>query len=142
MKIVSMYNIFPKNKKTNVRKSFCVLLSFVFFCRCLPYKRPGVINQHIWVPFAAVSFVPFRIYTDVTFHRARQRRVPYFWGENPGRIAGNGVSKTCCTPRRGMRTVAPPRFQHSSLIICVPKSCCIRLQTRPSPFHRQRSIYF
>jgi hypothetical protein len=30
----------------------CILLFFW----CLPYKRPPVISQHIWVPFAAVSF--------------------------------------------------------------------------------------
>ena len=34
-----------------------LMLSLLFFCWCLLYKRPAVISQHAWVPFAAVSFL-------------------------------------------------------------------------------------
>ena len=89
-------------------------------------------------------FSPFGIYPDGTFHRARQRRLPYFPGKkNPSGIAGNGVSTTCCTPRQGTRKADPPRFLCSFLILFYfPKSCCTLFQTRPRLFSSQHSIYF
>jgi hypothetical protein len=42
--------------KCNIRNWFYRLLSLVLFCWCLPYKRPAVISQHVWVPFTALCF--------------------------------------------------------------------------------------
>jgi hypothetical protein len=56
VKIVSMYNILHKNKCNTRNLFFFCLLSLLFFRWCLPYKRPTVISQHIWVLFASVFF--------------------------------------------------------------------------------------
>jgi hypothetical protein len=45
-----------KINKYAIRKSFCRLLSLVFFCWCLSYKRLTVISQHVSVTFVDVSF--------------------------------------------------------------------------------------
>ena len=108
----------PTTKYTNVTPE----THFVILC--LLHSSVGVssisvqpVNSyHIWVPFTALSFFSFGKYPDGTFHRGCQRQLPYFLGNIPGRIAGNGVS-TCCTPRHSMRKVAPPQFQCTLLRI-------------------------
>ena len=117
-----------------------VVLYLLFFCWCLPYKRPAIISQHICAPVAIVSLFPFGIYPEGTFHLARQRRLPYFPGKNPSGIAGNGVSTTCCIHRQGTRKSGPPRFLRSFVIFLFPKSCCTLFETRPILFSPQHSI--
>jgi hypothetical protein len=109
--------------KINVTREIrFVALYLVFFCWCLPYKRPAVISQHTCVPFATVYFFSFGIYPDETFHRARQRWLTYFpEKKNPSGIAGKGVSTTCCTPRQGTRKAGPSQFLRSFLIFLFPK---------------------
>lgn len=69
-------------------------------------------------------------------------RLPYFLGNIPSGIAGNGVSTTCCTPRHSTRKVAPPLFQCSLVQFYFPRSCCVHFQTCPSLSSQQHSIYF
>jgi hypothetical protein len=59
----------------------------------MPYKRPTVISQHIWVPFAALYFIhwsyilkdPFTVLVRDGCHISREK--------NPSGIEGNGVSR-------------------------------------------------
>jgi hypothetical protein len=127
-----------KINKCYIRNSFCCLLSLVLYCLCLAYKRPTVISQHIWVPFATVSFSHSgHILTKPSL--CSSEADPMFpWKKNPRGIPGNCVSMTCFTPRHGVKQVDPPWFLPSFLIFHFPKRRCMRLQKL---FSRQHSIY-
>jgi len=101
--------------KSSISNLICRLLSLVFFSCNPPYKCPAVITQHIWVPFAPVSFSPLRIYPVGNFHLARQRRVPYFQGKKIQVRLQEMKSTTFCTPKHCMWREAPPRFLLSFL---------------------------
>ena len=135
-----------KINKCYITNSFCCLLSLVLYCLCLAYKRPTVISQHIWVPFAAsppppphsgsILMEPFTVLVRDGSNISRGKKIP-------SGNAWNGFSTTCCTPRHGTRKVTPPRVLLGFLIFYFPpKSCRIRFHTRPKLFSRQHSIYF
>ena len=116
-------------------------LSLVIVSRCLPNKRPAVISQNIWFPFASLSFF-LSVISWRNLPLFRQRRLPCFPEKNSSGVVGSGVSNTCCTRRHGMRKTAPRRFLLSFVISYFPKRCCIRFKTRLMLFFRQHSFSF
>ena len=133
-----MYKALPKNK-VNIRKSFCRL---VFFCWCLPYKRPTVGSQHICVPFATVSFFPFGIYPDATFHHARQRRLPYFPEKIQVGLQEMGFPRHVAPHGKVREKQVLHDFYVVFWFFLFPKSCCTLFKTRPRLFSPHHSIYF
>jgi hypothetical protein len=101
-----------------------------------PCKRSEVISQHVWVPFAALSFFSCGIYPDGNYHSVRQRRLPYFPGKKKIQVGLQEMEfqRHVTPPRRGMWKVAPPRFLRRLLIFYFRPKVAARVLKRVPAF--------
>ena len=121
-------------RKSHIINSFFFV--FYLFRWCLPYRLPAIISQHIWIPFAAVSFshlgyilmqpTPFSSEADPMFPWKKSTWDCRKWIFNdmlrPKARCEEGGSST-------ISTQIPD--------ILFPKSRCRRFQKRPGLFCRQ-----